>query len=364
MKKRMVRVLTSAALTAAMVMSMGMTAFAGVESIDIKKTVETDGKTYAPNTTFTFSVAPAKEDGTFTADGKSISYYGGIPGGLVVNSEKAVAEYDPETMGILGATNKTVTADGALEVYVDHFAKAKTGVYKYVVSETAGSYDGITYDTATYDVYLYVTEGTGETAREINTVVVTKNGEVINVTGNAGKAADIAFTNDYGKDYDKTHDLTITKKVTGTLGEHNRPFEIGVTVTGADGEMYNVVSVKKDSEGEEIEETIAALTSGKKGTYSLKDGESIRIYGLSESDEYVVEENEKYQDEGYDVTYSDEDGDGKGKVTSDATVLTITNDKDAVTPTGIVMTFAPYIALIALAGVFAVTFLRKRREEF
>ena len=67
-------------------------------------------------------------------------------------------------------------------------------------------------------------------------------------------------------------------------------------------------------------------------------------------------------EEGYTVTYSDEDG--KGTVSADDTELTITNHKDAVTPTGIVMTFAPYVALIGLAGVFAATFLRKRREDF
>ena len=44
-------------------------------------------------------------------------------------------------------------------------------------------------------------------------------------------------------------------------------------------------------------------------------------------------------------------------------IVEFTNNRDAVTPTGIVMSFAPYILLVALAGVFAVLFLRKRRHE-
>ena len=179
-----------------------------------------------------------------------------------------------------------------------------------------------------------------------------------------GKKGEILFTNDYGKDDNKTHDLTITKEVTGTLGEKNRAFEISVQIDGADNEMYNVVTVVKGGEDEEdVEKSTDSLTSGKSGTYYLKDGESIRIYGLSESDRYTVVENAKYaEEEGYTVTYSDKDG--KGTVSADGTELTIIKAKNAFTTTGIEITFAHYVALIGLAGVFAVTFLRKRREDF
>ena len=40
-----------------------------------------------------------------------------------------------------------------------------------------------------------------------------------------------------------------------------------------------------------------------------------------------------------------------------------TNLKNAVTPTGIAMTVAPYILMVAVAGIFAILFLRRRHEE-
>ena len=46
------------------------------------------------------------------------------------------------------------------------------------------------------------------------------------------------------------------------------------------------------------------------------------------------------------------------------TNVTFTNEKNADNPaTGIITTFAPYILLIAAAGVFAVLFLHKKRND-
>ena len=346
-------------------MSMGgMTAFAEVSAIDIQKVVTTDGKTYAPNTSFSFEVLSA-EAGSFGEGNQKVDYYGSVNGGLTISSDKT-ASYSPADGIIDGDDGLKKTVVGAIEVNDNVFADQPTGVYKYVVKEVIpeDKYEGIKYDETAYNVYLYVTEKEGG-GKEVSSVVVTEgdNNDIIN--NGDEKTGEILFTNDYGKDSDndKTHDLTITKEVTGALGEKNREFEISVKIDGVNGEKYNVVTVVKGGEGEEDETPTSPLTSGEVGTYYLKDGESIRIYGLSENDQYTVVENEKYAvEEGYTVTYSDEDG--KGTVSADDTELTITNHKDAVTPTGIVMTFAPYVALIGLAGVFAATFLRKRREDF
>ena len=52
------------------------------------------------------------------------------------------------------------------------------------------------------------------------------------------------------------------------------------------------------------------------------------------------------------------------KVVDDTAKIVVTNARSATTPTGIAMTFAPYIVMVAFAGVFAVMFLRKKREDF
>lgn len=39
-----------------------------------------------------------------------------------------------------------------------------------------------------------------------------------------------------------------------------------------------------------------------------------------------------------------------------------TNTKDASTPTGVIMTIAPYALMVVLAGAFAVVFLTRRNR--
>ena len=80
---------------------------------------------------------------------------------------------------------------------------------------------------------------------------------------------------------------------------------------------------------------------------------------------YTVTE-ETLTNEGY-TTYIDEikstTNVATGTIEADTTVA-YRNDKVVTTPTGIVMTFGPYVLLIALAGVFATLFFRRKREEF
>ena len=116
-------------------------------------------------------------------------------------------------------------------------------------------------------------------------------------------------------------------------------------------------------------QTTTHVASGDTIEVELGKDDTVIIYGLSATDSYTITEqgitNGKTAT-GYTVT--DTCGDNAdGKVegvggTTDAS-YTITNTKEAVTPTGIAMTVAPYILMVAVAGIFAVLFLRRRHEE-
>ena len=43
--------------------------------------------------------------------------------------------------------------------------------------------------------------------------------------------------------------------------------------------------------------------------------------------------------------------------------VTVTNKKDAITPTGIVMNVAPYAMMLAVAGGLGVVFMNRKKEE-
>ena len=335
----------------AMVLAMAVSVFAvnasattgvGTNSLTIKKTVTADGNTYAPATTFTFSIATAGE-GEY--DGKVV--YAGVPGGAYFAKNAEKIEYSAADGIISGTTGLTKTT--AISTDVSVFASYGPGIYHYTVSETPGSYEGIAYDTTVRDLYVYVTNGTDGLV--VSNVVLTKTTEV-----NGEKKTDKTeeWVNDYGKNNDTIHNVKVIKAVAGNQGNKDKLFDFKVGVTGAANEKYKVVYAETGN-GATQEITVesgAALT-----TISIKDTGYIQIYGLSANDAYTIQEKD-YKDDGYTTT----DNDVVANKTSVNVVKTVTNTKNISTPGGVIMTIAPYALMVVLAGAFAVVFLIRRNS--
>ncbi|HIS07626.1 MAG TPA: QVPTGV class sortase B protein-sorting domain-containing protein, partial [Candidatus Choladocola avistercoris] len=185
--------------------------------------------------------------------------------------------------------------------------------------------------------------------------------------GTADAKSALTFTNNYGDgdtpdDDGKIHDVIITKKIEGTFADMSDTFSFNVKVNGADGEYYKV----EYTNGETTNTTF--VSSGNTGITIPDIGheDTIHIYGLSESDIYMVTEIDGAS-QGYTVTDSvttDDAGTVSGQVTVDGKKETITNTKDAATPTGIAMTIAPYAIMVVAAAGVAFLFLRRRNSEF
>lgn len=270
------RKVAASVMTGAMMVSMaGMSVCAApivgdgnhaIEAVPVQKTVATDGHTYAPDTSFSFRVANGGE-GTF--EGNVVS--AGVTGGLAAD-ENAV--FTPSGTTPLAS----YTAHGSLAV--DGSVFTSPGVYHYLVTEASGDYEGMDYDNSTYDVYLYVYNSNN--GLYVGNAVSVKNGD----------KADLAFTNDYGarEDNDSTHDITVTKEVTGTMGNKaSQEFQFAVSVDGGEGEWYQVL-VKETADAAAVEYHVV---SGAQATsYSIKHGGSIQVLGLSESDQYSIIEDD------------------------------------------------------------------------
>lgn len=342
MKRRMNKRMATAALAGAMVLSMnGMSAFAAVTEFNLTKEVTTDGNTHAPNTTFSFTITEG-EGGTF----ENAKVYAGVADGLTLDKANDFSFAPGDEV------SASYTKTGKIKVDASVFTKP--GVYHYLVTETKGTYDGITYDVTPRHVYVYVINGTN--GYEVEAVKVVKNGET-------AKADDLKIVNIYGdKDNpkeDDIHDFIIKKTVTGNQGDKNMDFSFTVTINGddkdkADKEMYKAVKTPKAGE-----EEIIHIKDEEAATFTLKDGETLHIYGLSKQDAYTVTETD-YTADGYTTTTPEN---AKGSLTADGVEVKFINDKNVGPATGVAMTFAPYVLLVAAAGGLGAVVLGKKKRE-
>lgn len=307
---------------------------ADVSSINITKKVETDGNTYAPNYTFEFSVTPGP---TGDYDGNKVT--AGKEGDVNVTGATFTSGTD---------VKDEYTATGSLSFDVRKYEKP--GVYSYTVKESDVDYEGIDKDDSSYTVYVYVANKANGKEYYISNVVSTKDND-------DNTKEDITFKNDYGKTNGKVHSVTIKKVVKGNQADLTKKFDFSLNMTGGeDGETYKVVTPSGDQ---------SITTGGNISGIKMGNNDTITVYGLTESDVYNVAEA-NYDSEGYKTYVDAQSGNetrettGNGKETKTRTFYNI---KEATTPTGIIMSYAPYIAMLAAACILAVVFFNRRRED-
>lgn len=164
----------------------------------------------------------------------------------------------------------------------------------------------------------------------------------------------------YAKYVPASANLTISKTVTGMLGDTNKAFNF--TITKADGTPVNIT----ESNIEITDNTKAVWQDD--GKFTLKDGASITFKNLP-SGEYKIAEDD-YSGEKYETSYVVDSGEphsGKdAAVTMSGTnmKLAFTNHATLKPDTGVLLDTLPYIVILAVvAGGVALLMLRKRRKE-
>ena len=161
------------------------------------------------------------------------------------------------------------TLDKDVDITFGTFPHA--GLYEYTVKETSGSAEGVTYDSTSYHLRVYV--------------VNDENGQwsIQNLTAEAddGKQDSLSFTNTYRK----TGSLTITKNTVGDLADKTKDFTFTITFIKSGTESSDITSYTGKIENEEIECAINKETS-----FELHDGESIVFEDLPVGTRYVVTE--------------------------------------------------------------------------
>lgn len=168
----------------------------------------------------------------------------------------------------------------------------------------------------------------------------------------------------YAKYVPASANLTISKTVTGKLGDTNKAFTF--TITKDDGTAANIT----DANVEISEADRAKVEWLRNGKFTLKDGASIIFKNLPSGEYKVIEED--YSGEKYDTSWQiGTDGEVYEKnstatVTIGTTEQTVhfTNHRTLEPDLGVLLDTLPYIVILAVvAGGVALLMLRKHRKE-
>jgi len=431
MKKRnFLAVLASCAVVAGMMpMTVSAAKYAPVagdsEKANFDKYLVIDEQANVPNVSFEYTVAAGTAQ-AFNADKKTIEIYAGptpenilFTGDVVADTNTTDKKFE---IAFKQGNSATAFADKAATDYVknldagEKYAKKtatldfsnvkfdEPGIYRYIITETQGTEQGITYDedsTRVLDVYVEDKDGT----LEVSSYVLHANDETITIDGTTyGSDGNIisgatdkddlgavgsdyksqGFTNEY-----TSHDITLSKTVTGNQGSKDKYFKFVVKISGAvKGTVYTVdlsnadgtVASNSATKAEYIGKTTPkSVTVGDDGTaeatFYLQNGQSIKILGLADGTAYEIEETpEDYVASAKvtgDTTRTSDSSDVAfennkvydTEIKADTTVA-YTNNRQGTIPTGIILSVAAPVAIgvAVLGGIVFLVIKNKKRD--
>lgn len=314
----------------------------GLVTITKKYTVTGSEEKKAPAETFTFTVTPgAKVNGAEKTVEKSEATT--IPTMAANSNEKTVA-----------FTALTEDGTGTFTVDVANLNITKPGMYYYTVTETPSNTAGVDY--AAKSMIMVITAGYAD------------DGEDSSLSYWAA-LHDSTNYNDKNSKFENTYtagSLKVTKKVTGSLGDKDKKFNVDVTFTAPAGKTVKSTITYVNNGAESIAPGAWKLNTTTnqyeaKVTVELAHKGSVQFNNIPKDVTYIVEEQD-YSGAEYTATY---EGDKSGTIANDVKSTTITNHKgDDNIDTGVILDNAPYILMLAVVAGGAMTLvIKKRREE-
>ena len=351
------------------------TAVAGTNTT-FSKYLVLDSDANVPNATFKFTVAPGT---AIAATENSVAVLAGI--GAPTIAEVTFAPTDSTTAGLPSDTDTATAgqkyAKQTVTVSFSGISFPEPGIYRYIVTETATTNQGVTNDeSATRTLDVYVTDNDG--ALEVSSYVL-HTGTDAPAAGTDKGSADVSNTGDklgdksagYTNTYD-TSNLTFSKTVSGNQASRDKYFAFTVTIRGAvAGTVYDVDLTKADVNisanpndattciGNAVTQP-QRLTVPADGTvtqvFYLQHGQEITIKGLAKGTEYAVTENP----EDYKQTAPDN---ASGTIVSEDVTAAFTNTRSGVIPTGVLLTVAPFAAIMAVGAVGIIVMVGKKRKR-
>ena len=392
MKRNLLKRIGAVALAVAVSLTMGTAAFAAdmetdgtiesdANSVTLKKAIKItnySGYAYEPTITYTYTLSDGTASGKVTdKDGNTANFKAGLTSYLASGSAAAqTAAFSSATAATSGSN-----AEKDLTWTFDPSQFPSAGVYRFVVTETATSVSpasiGIerasNYDTSKF-LDVYVKNGTD--GLEIYGYALV-NDEASAVTKDSAKSqgwnsAD-SDTNHNDLDVYNTYNITITKNITGAGADMTAEYPFEVAITG----NISAANVAVDGTGDNL-----GITDGT-ATGTLGNGKTLIIKGLPTTAKFEVSETNPTTDK-YEATATVANITGATAVSkaelaggaelavvtggdiakaSDAVTIDVTNDLGSISPTNVVMRFAPYLFILGAAIVLLVMMRRRKTHN-
>ena len=365
----------------------------------------------------------ARLTGTITDDQNvTVTVYNGVVTGGAISNPSNITYVNTNTVV---ATTKGFEDEKSTSISVDPTKFPHAGVYRYVITESSDvtlASVGMEAHTAAYDstryldVYIYnpdydaITNTSGHQTLWMGGAVIFKStstddsspantaSDAITATtdkttgfepGNntPGSGAN-DYTNDETVDRYFTYNLDVTKKITGTLADKNHDFPFQISFTGA---LAHAVTVDvTNSSASPANTTLSISTTPATDAADLRNDETYSVTGLPKGTTVTVTEYNDTVDT-YKLTTSFDgttstatksnaaegttlatatgetgvlinSGDASNVKADKKTVLTFTNNLETISPTGVVLRVAPYMAILC-GGIVLLALTKKRKAD-
>ena len=359
-----------------------------------------DKEARLPDVTFSYEVTAGSPE-AYTQE--TMAVLAGVDADKITVSDAVFTQSDPIKTTVGSDDNVTITGEQGYDVkpVTIDFSRVsfdEPGIYRYVLTMTSSSQQGIRYDTQaaapgvkTRYIDVYVTDEQG--VLTVSNYVLHENASSISLSEEAGSAFSVqdaerlADKSDGFVNESVTADLKFGNETEGNQGSRDKYFKYTLTLDNALADtVYYLDLSEAEINGTGNSATIydqlsnpAQITTDAEGKASvdfyLKDGQYVRVKGLTENTVYsLTEANEDYlKREGTDRIAVEAAGDQPAKTYDDPVSGTITtqdvftgftNVRNGVIPTGIIMSSLPGILMISSAfGGLCLLFGKKKEEE-
>ncbi len=393
-------------------------AFCGVNNIDIPKKIylfNPDKKAvYAPNITYTYTLATGTGGDKITGlnwDGAAavpdtattVTVKDGIADAIKISGNTTTT--DGTAILEFGKTNDKFATEQAETKGSSNFEELKlhvekgtadfpgAGVYRYTLTEAAEKGAAGVEDESSNEAFL---DDAAVATRYLDVYVDAEKKIYGYVLANeaAGYEYDTAASeaskkiNELDPDFYHTQNFKITKHITGSMANTAHEFPVDVTLSGgiAAAEIYGT------ADGTPFGGTaVNEVTVGSYGAqhYTLKDDDFVQIIGLPMSTKVTIDETNDTTDN-YNATLKETTPTGNVKVNGQEMTAgqklsaacggsenlefafaseqqgyeaDLTNNLEAVSPTGILFRIAPYALMMTAGGVLIAVYLRSKKRD-